>query len=394
LTLLRIVLAAAGILLLLPTLVLFAEVLLASLRPRRGGEGNGRGPRPRLAVVVPAHDEQAGIADTLHGLLPQLRQADRLVVVADNCSDDTAKIAAAEGAEVLVRQDPVRRGKGFALDAAIRHLAADAPEIVVIVDADCRVRAGTLDLLARRCCDTQRPVQALYLMRSPPAAGPLTKVAEFAWIVKNRVRPLGLHRAGLPCQLMGTGMAFPWACIRGAHLASGNIVEDVQLGFELASAGTPPLFEPQACVLSMFPTSPRGLHSQRTRWEHGHLAIALFQAPRLLARAMRVGSPALAALALDLCIPPLALLLLGALALWVLSLSFYQLSGQRLPTELATVELLLLGASVLLAWARYGRQTIALKHLALALLYAVWKVPLYARFFVNRQAEWIRSKRD
>jgi hypothetical protein len=57
-----------------------------------------------------------------------------------------------------------------------------------------------------------------------------SKVSEFAWCVKNLVRPLGYSNLGCPCQLMGTGMAFKWSTLSKADLANGNIVEDMKLG--------------------------------------------------------------------------------------------------------------------------------------------------------------------
>ena len=89
------------------------------------------------------------------------------------------------------------------------------------------------------------------------------QMAEFAWRVKNWVRPLGLSALGLPCQLMGTGMAFPWAVIRSAKLASGQIVEDLNLGLDLAMAGSPPIFCPSAQVTSRFPISAAAAERQR-----------------------------------------------------------------------------------------------------------------------------------
>src|SRR5262249_4132841 len=159
---------------------------------------------------------------------------DRLVVVADNCTDDTATIAAAAGAEVVERRDPLRVGKGFALDAGVRHLGASPPNVVIIIDADCHLSAGTIGQPATACIASRRPVPALYLMTSPDRASLNYSVAEFAWLLKNWIRPLGLARLGLPCQLMGTGMAFPWAVIRDANLATGHIVEDMRLGLELS----------------------------------------------------------------------------------------------------------------------------------------------------------------
>ena len=93
----------------------------------------------RLAVLLPAHNEGAGVVSTIADVKAQLTPRDRLVVIADNCTDDTAKIAAAAGAEVLERHEPTKVGKGYALDFGIRHLSLDPPEIVIVIDADCKV---------------------------------------------------------------------------------------------------------------------------------------------------------------------------------------------------------------------------------------------------------------
>jgi hypothetical protein len=81
---------------------------------------------------------------------------------------------------------------------------------------------------------TGRPVQALYLMLAPADAGLARRLAQFAWRVRNWARPAGWHRLGLPCQLMGTGMAFSWDMLRDAPLANASIVEDMKLGIDLA----------------------------------------------------------------------------------------------------------------------------------------------------------------
>lgn len=389
---LEILLGGTALLLLVPVTVLFAEVVSAAMS--HGAVAARTDDRPRIAVVMPAHDEAAVIAGTLRSIKPQLGKSDRLLVVADNCSDETASIAAAEGSEVVVRTDPYRRGKGYALDFGIRHLESDPPEVVAIVDADCQVAAQSIDRIACLCARTARPVQALYLMQSPDGAGLKSRIAEFAWVVKNHVRPLGLHRLRLPCQLMGTGMSFPWSRISTARLATGHIVEDLKLGIDLARAGSPPLFCPEALVTSCFPSSSEGIQGQRTRWEHGHLTVILSEAPRLLLDSILHLNPRLLALALDLCVPPLALLVLQVTAVWLASALLYLLGKTVLPFGIATVAALMLALSVLLCWARYGRRIISLGDLVLSPLYAVWKVPLYARFLVARQLEWVRSTRD
>ena len=375
-----------------PVLVLFTQVLLAMLPVR--AVALVPGPRPRVAVLIPAHNEEAGLLATLASLQPQLGRNDRILVVADNCHDRTAEVARGAGADVVERGHAQLRGKGYALDFGVQALAAAPPEVVVIVDADCIVGEGAIARLAGLAVSHHRPVQALYLMHTPAASGPLKKIAEFAWIVKNKVRPLGWFRIDWPCQLMGTGMAFEWQTIHAARLATGHIVEDMKLGMDLALAGTPPMFCPDALVHSYFPTSSEGVQSQRTRWEHGHLSMIGSTVPRTLLAAMRRASPTLFAFGLDLCVPPLALLVLLVCALTGLGLLHALFGGPAAPLALGIVAGAALGAAILMAWWRHGRAVLSGKELALAAVYVAAKIPLYFRFLFQRQVAWVRSKRD
>lgn len=81
----------------------------------------------RYVVLVPAHDESAVIADTLAGLAKAVGPSGQVLVIADNCSDDTAAIARRAGVRVLERTDTVRRGKGHALMAGVEAVADDPP---------------------------------------------------------------------------------------------------------------------------------------------------------------------------------------------------------------------------------------------------------------------------
>jgi cellulose synthase/poly-beta-1,6-N-acetylglucosamine synthase-like glycosyltransferase len=395
-----IALQLAGLLLLVPAgavivpaCVLLVQVIAAMLPGAARGVEARDDVRPTVAVLMPAHDEAAGIAASIATVVGQLRPGDRLLVVADNCTDDTAAIARAAGAEVIERQDPVRRGKGYALDFGVRRLAQDPPAIVVIVDADCALAPQALGRIAARCARTARPVQALYLMRSPPGAGLRLRIAEFAWVVKNEVRPLGFLRLGLPCQLMGTGMAFPWPAIQAAPLASGHLVEDMQLGLDLAMAGAPALFCPQASVTSVFPSQAVGAVAQRTRWEHGHLSVIVAAGPKLFWQAFRRRDRNLAALALDLCVPPLASLVLIASAVVVCGAALAWAGGSRWPLLLAAGALVATALAVLMARHRFGRHIVTLAELLTAPAYVLNKVPMYARLLGKRQSEWVRTRR-
>jgi cellulose synthase/poly-beta-1,6-N-acetylglucosamine synthase-like glycosyltransferase len=379
---------------LVPILVLLAEVMMG-VAGKRSPLPRTVGKRPRLAILVPAHDEGNGIHSTLRGLSGILQGGDRLLVVADNCTDDTAVVARNAGAEVIERFDDSRRGKGYALDFGIRHLQSNPPDVVVVVDADCETDAASMESISGTAALTGRPVQALYLMNAPHELGIGGRIAAFAWRVKNLVRPMGLGRMGFPCQLMGTGMAFPWEVIARANLASGHIVEDMQLGLDLAVAGFAPLFDAEATVTSQFASNSEGASSQRTRWEHGHLQMILSRTPALAWHGLRSGNGNLVALALDLLVPPLALLTLTVS--FTAAISLLMNSVGLVPACLlgfSLVNLVLLVFAIGLAWWCEGRQVVSARDLLLAPLYALRKIPVYLGFFSGRQKKWIRSKRD
>jgi cellulose synthase/poly-beta-1,6-N-acetylglucosamine synthase-like glycosyltransferase len=393
LTLVDIILWIVACLAAVPCAVFFVECVLGSLvRPRPSVREDQ--PRPRLAVLVPAHDESAGVIPTLEVLRRELVPGDTLLVVADNCSDDTASLAAQSGAEVIERHDAERRGKGYALAFGLEHLAKNPPEVVIIVDADCRVSEGSLALLARQAQQHDRPVQADYVLTPPQRPQGLAVVSALAFLVKNRVRPRGLAALGMPCALTGTGMAFTWDVIRKAPPTDDNLVEDMMMGIALARLGHAPMLCPESHVSSALPDRTQAASVQRKRWEHGHLATLLEHGPPLLAQGFAQRRLDLIALALDLMVPPLSLLV--ALLLAGLSLTgFGALLGTSAgPLLLFALNLSALTFAVLLGWFAHGRSLVRARDLGAIPLYILWKIPLYLSFFTRgRHSRWERTER-
>jgi cellulose synthase/poly-beta-1,6-N-acetylglucosamine synthase-like glycosyltransferase len=353
------------------------------------------GPPPRIAVIVPAHDEGEGLLPTLADLKPQLGAGDRLLVVADNCSDTTAAVATAAGVEVTERNDPLRVGKGYALGWGLDYLAANPPDMVVFVDADCRLQADVIAGLKATCDALQRPVQAAFMMTAAANSPINHSFAEFAWIVKNWVRPLGLTRLNGPVQLMGTGMIFPWGAIRSVPLASGNIVEDLKLGLDLAAAGKAPVFLPSVTVTSEFPLSATGTDTQRKRWVHGHVGLIVTAVPRLLLQAIARRNPGLLVLTLDLAVPPLSLLGLLILGVLVLAVLGALAGASPVPAVLALVNAVLLGLALWTAWSRFGRDSLPVTALAAIGPLIGQKLALYGGMLRGRtSAKWIRTDRS
>ena len=352
---------------------------------------------PRLVVLMPAHNEADTITTAISSVLTQLGEQGRLVVIADNCDDQTASRARSCGAEVIVRADPERRGKGYALEFGIDHISSeqvDPPEVVVLVDADTHVENGAIAMIAREAKVSARPVQACYLFDSSPSPTAGEMISQLAIIVKNLVRPAGLARLGLPCQLTGSGIAIPWPAIRSVSFDGPNIVEDMQLGIDLAIAGYGPRFCNLARVTGRLPGAGGAAGSQRRRWEHGHIQTLLKQTPRLLAQAFKQRRTDLFAMAMDLAVPPLSLLCLiwaGAAVLTVIAGAF---GASWTPAAMMVVAAVMLGGSVLMAWAGFARKTVPLRAILAVPFYVMWKIPLYLAFAVKRQKAWVRTQRD
>ena len=371
-----------------------AEVVSASARGLPADGNDERNFCESLAVLIPAHDESSCLLDTLSNVKAQLRPQDRLLVVADNCSDDTAAIARNAGAEVVVREDPARIGKGFALDFGLRRLSADPPEVVVVIDADCLLQTNALQRLASSCAAARRPAQALYLMTAPDQPSLDYRAATFAFRVRNLVRPLGLSALGLPCHLTGTGMALPWEAIRTVDLASGSLVEDIKLSLDLAAAGHPALFCPAAKVTSRFPSSMSGAKSQRQRWEQGHLDVIAKTIPRLIGVAIARRSFSLAVLALDVAVPPLALLVSSVAVTWFVSAVALLLGASATALIVNSVSAIAFSLGVLLCWSRFGRDVLPIRALPSVARHVLDKLSIYRRIFSRERAtRWVRADR-
>lgn len=375
-----------------PLWVLVVQCLLGFMPARRRvAEG---GDAPTMAVLVPAHNEAAVIGATLVSLKAALPDDGRIVVVADNCSDGTADIVREHGAEVLERSDTVNRGKGFALAYGLASLSSNAPEVVIIVDADCEVTPTTLTDLSRTAKQSQRPVQGVYLLRAPNTSNPKAVISAFAFMVKNQARPRGMDLLGLPIPLTGSGMAFPYEQIKRANLATGNIVEDLALGLELAEQGHGPVLCDAARITGALPESDDVAATQRTRWEHGYLATLLSTTPKLVVKGVARGRPGLIAAALDLVVPPLSLLIFAALVLLIAALVIGWWITAYGPAVMMSASLGAAAVVLLISWAVYARDWLPLGAALSIPGYLIWKLPIYLKFMTGREKRWVRTERS
>ncbi|GGE90163.1 glycosyltransferase family 2 protein [Sphingomonas prati] len=374
-----------------PMTVVIVECLAGVRAPVAASPDDAVDPPP-FGVMVPAHDEAAGIGPVLAAIHAELRPCDRILVVADNCTDATAAIARAAGSDVVERTAPDLRGKAYALAFGRDQLAADPPTVVVLVDADCRPLPGALRRLAASAARHDAAVQGRYLLDPPTTAGAAVRISAFAFMVRNMVRQRGLDRIAGMAQLQGSGMAMPWRIFSTAPLATASLVEDLKLGLDLALSGETVRFADDARFLAAT-ASLTATATQRTRWEQGMLATATAYLPRLIAAGL-ARRPALLLIAADLSVPPLALLaaLVGA-TLLVLGLVGVIGSSAAPFLFLLTVGCLFAGV-LALVWSRLGRAVLPPRMITDLLGYVAWKQPIYLRLLRRREQSWIRTSRD
>lgn len=376
--------ASAG----LPLLMLAVECVVGAAPERKQDHALP----PPFAVLIPAHDEARGIATVVLAVRAQLRPCDRLLVVADNCTDATAALASASGAEVVERDDQHRRGKAYALDHGRAALRSHPAAVVIIVDADCLPEPGALPRLAAHADRHGAAVQGCYLLDNPPAATPLVRVSNLAFMIKNLVRQRGLQRLGGGALLQGTGMAFPWPIFERAPLATASLVEDLKLGLDLRLDGFPVRFDSHARFTSAA-SAQSATQGQRTRWEHGSITTALQYVPRLIWASLS-GRPALLPLAADLAIPPLALLGVQTMTIGLLLTIAAMLTGSVAPL----IALMTIGgmaaAALWFIWFLLGRDILPGAMATQLPRYLLWKLPIYRRLGGARQKLWVRTSRE
>lgn len=346
----------------------------------------------KIAVLVPAHNEASGIAGTVRSILRADYPIDRfrIVVIADNCTDPTARVAKRSGARVLVRTNPDARGKGQALDWALRHHADEFRgfDLVAIVDADTCVDPGFLPALNREFARPGvRAVQGFYGVSNPSGSW-RTRLSAAALSLAHHLRPLGRNRLGGTAGLKGNGMAFSTSLLLHIGWPAHSVVEDHEMALSLLLQGVRIRYSPHARVFGEMPVSGAQAASQRLRWEGGRAAVHRRFLAKLLAPSGKGSLPARIDAVVDLLTPPLSQyamgMLLGGLLLLPLG-EFYSL-----PLLLA------FSAScfaLFLALRQTGADWKTVAALFMSPIFLLWKLTLRLKAGTPSPSTWVRTPR-
>jgi cellulose synthase/poly-beta-1,6-N-acetylglucosamine synthase-like glycosyltransferase len=349
----------------------------------------------RFDVIVPAHNEAAIIERTIASLLRMSWPRDRfrVLVVADNCTDETADVARAAGATVLVRNDPSKRGKGYALQHAFNASRDDGrADAIVVVDADSEASPNMLEAFAARIESGMDAVQSHYGVRNPMASWRtrLITIAKGSFhIVRSRAR----ERLNLSCGIRGNGWCVTHRLLARVPYQAFSLTEDVEYGITIGLAGCRVAYADEAHADADMVSNEDIAGRQRQRWEDGRFALIRSKTPVLLAAAVRRRSAMCLDLALDLLVLPLSYVALNVMALATLAgLGMWLHLTSPLFLWAAAASSLCLIAYVVRGWQLSGVGAAGAWDLARVPWFLAWKLMLALRRRDSK--EWVRTKRE
>jgi cellulose synthase/poly-beta-1,6-N-acetylglucosamine synthase-like glycosyltransferase len=379
----------------LPAALACAYLLIATLMSAAPRMPPPSARRLRFDVFVPAYNEESVIARVVGSLKRLDWPADRfrVIVIADNCSDSTSRVATAAGASVCARSNLTERGKGYALAYAFAQSADEAwADAVVVIDADSEASANLLEAFATRIERGAHAIQAHYGVLNPFASWRtrLMTIAQAAFhIVRSRAR----ERLGVSCGIRGNGWCVTHALLKRVPYQAFSLAEDIEYGIELGLAGQRVEYADEAHTNADMVSGEQIAGKQRQRWENGRLHLIRTRTAILLRAALRKRSRVCLDLALDLLVLPLSYICLNVAA-------FIVAAGLAawLEPQLRVWLWISLGCAasivlyVLRGWQLSGIGARGLLDLARAPGFLLWKIILM--FKSRASKEWIRTERE
>lgn len=234
-------------------------------------------PKTTFAVIVAAHNEETVIGQLVENLhvLNYPNELYDIFVIADNCKDNTAKIASRAGALVHERFNDQEKGKGFAMEWMFDRLfkMEKKYDAVVVFDADNLVHPDFLKEMNNRYLKGERVIQG-YLDSKNPNDTWIAGVFSISFWVVNHVWHLAKYNLGLTSVLGGTGMCISTEVLREHGWGATCLTEDMEFTMKALLKGIPTTWAHDAIVYDEKPLTFIQSWKQRKRWAQGHFDVA------------------------------------------------------------------------------------------------------------------------
>ncbi len=231
----------------------------------------------KFLLILPAHNEEAVIGNLIGSLneLDYPKDLYDIQVIADNCTDNTEKIARDMGAKVFVRTeaDPNKKTKGYALQAFLRTLLSDKNmdyDAFCVFDADNIVDKNFLNVMNKHLCQGEEVVQGYRDIKNPTDSWISAGYAIFYWMM-NRFYHLARYNAGLSPLINGTGFMVKFDAIRETGWNTNTLTEDIEFSLKTIIQGKKLGWAVDAICYDEQPVEFGPSWSQRSRWTMGHI---------------------------------------------------------------------------------------------------------------------------
>jgi cellulose synthase/poly-beta-1,6-N-acetylglucosamine synthase-like glycosyltransferase len=353
----------------------------------------------KYALVVPAHNEEKVISLLLKDLknLDYPSEKYDVFVIADNCTDRTADIVKKFGYSVLHRNDPNKKGKGYALHWGLNEILSRPSSFdgIIILDADVRIYPNAIHVLNSHIEKGAEVVQG-YIKLKPEPGEWSSESTRFGRTLNNYVRAMGRKKMGYSTTLKGIGMCFSVNILMNNPWKAYSLTEDLEYGLHLILKNIDIVFAPEVIGYAISPHNPQNAESQRQRWELGRFPLIRKYIPKLIMAFLRNGSFRYLDALIDLITPPLVNYMFYIGILMVIYIAAWSIGLQ-------------MAAYMVIAW--FSLILVGFVHVYIGLIvandrslyrvinyvprYVIWKVKIYLKAILKgRENKWIRTIRD
>lgn len=233
----------------------------------------------KFILILPAHNEEKVIGHLIKSLqkLNYPKELYDIQVIADNCTDNTEKVARDLGVNVFVRteKDPAKKTKGFALQVFLNTLLSNPKmdyDAFCVFDSDNVVDKNFLKEMNKHLCYGEEVVQGYRDIKNPDDNWITAGYAIFYWMM-NRIYHLARYNAGLSPLINGTGFMVKMSAIKDTGWDTNTLTEDIEFSLKTIIQGKKLGWAKDAICYDEQPLKFKASWSQRSRWTVGHIQI-------------------------------------------------------------------------------------------------------------------------
>lgn len=246
--------------------------------------------KTKFAVLIAAHNEETVIPGVIHSLerVNYPKSLYETFVIADNCTDNTAKVSRELGVKVYERFDQVKKGKGNSMEWMFQKLfkLEEKYDAICILDADNLVSANFFMEMNKQLSLGHQVIQGYLDSKNPHDTWISGNYAVAYWI-SNRLFQLPRHYLGFNCALGGTGFVMSTDILKEIGWGATCLTEDLEFSMKLVLKGLRVAWAHEAVVYDEKPLKMKQSWRQRTRWMQGHSDCARRFVKNLLVKAVK-----------------------------------------------------------------------------------------------------------